>query len=276
MSFGFLFIVSVLAGVVGALSGMGGGVVLVPALTFLSIDIKQAIAIGNLSAVAVSTAAASGYVRRHMPSLKTSSFLEVFAVVGALAGALIAVASEQRFLFLLYGATLLVFSGMQWMQRKGEWKPAAEQDAISKDLGLEGSYYDYSEGRTIAYKGSRATLAGGLMSVAGVTSGLLGIGGSALAVLVGDLVIGLPPKVSLTTSNLIVGVMALASANVYLEAGLINPNLVAPVILGTTLGALMGARLLVRLPNPVVRAGFLTVFILLGIEMLFHGLRWAS
>ena len=274
MSFGFLFVVSILAGMVGALSGMGGGVVLVPVLTFLNIDIKQAIAIGNLSAVAVSTAAAAGYVRRHMPSLKTASFLEMFAVIGALTGALIAVASEQRLLFLLYGATLLIFSGVQWMQGRREWKPAAEQDAISKRLGLEGSYYDYSEGRTIAYKGSRATLAGGLMSVAGVTSGLLGIGGSALTVLVGDSVIGLPPKVSLTTSNLIIGVMALASANIYLEAGLINPTLVAPVILGTTLGALMGARLLVRLPNPVVRAGFLTVFILLGIEMLFHGLRW--
>ena len=274
MSFGFLFVISVLAGMVGALSGMGGGVVLVPALTLLSVDIKQAIAMGNLSAVAVSTAAASGYVRRHMPSLKTSAFLEVFAVIGALTGALVAVVSQQRLLFLLYGSTLLVFSGVLWMRRKREWKPVVRQDAISRRLGLEGSYYDYAEGRTIAYKGSRAALAGGLTCVAGMASGLLGIGGSALTVLVADSVIGLPPKVSLTTSNLIVGVMALAGANIYLEAGLINPNLIAPVVLGTTLGALIGSKLLVHLRNPVLRVGFLTTFILLGIEMLFHGLRW--
>ena len=273
MSFGFLFSISVVAGAVGALSGMGGGVVLVPALTFLSIDIKQAIAIGNLSAVAVSTAAASDYVRRHMPNLKTTAFLEVFAVVGALVGALIAVVSEQRILFLLYGATLLIFSGMLWLRRREEWSPVLEQDELSKRLDLKGSYYDHSEGRTIAYKGGRAPLAGVLMCVAGMTSGLLGIGGSALAVLVGDSVIGLPPKVSLTTSNLIIGVMALAGANVYLEAGLINPNLVAPAILGTMLGSLVGSKLLVHLPNPVARAIFLAVFILLGSEMLFHGLR---
>ena len=273
MPFELLFILSVLAGLVGALSGMGGGVVLVPALTLLNIDIKQAIAIGNLSAVAVSTSAASGYVRRHMPSLKTTAFLEVFAVIGALLGALIAVASQQQILFFLYGATLLIFSGVHWMQRKGEWKPVVLQDPLSQRLGLEGSYYDHSEGRTIAYQGGRAILAGALMCVAGLTSGLLGIGGSAVTVLVLDSVIGLPPKVSLTTSNLIIGVMALAGANIYLEAGLINPNLVAPVILGNTLGALLGSRLLVHVSNPVARTVFIVIFIVLGAEMLFYGLR---
>lgn len=273
MSFGLLFFVSIAAGLVGALSGMGGGVVLVPVLACFGIDIKQAIAIGNLSTVAVSTSAAPGYVRRHLPNLKVGAFLEMFAVIGALAGALIAVVSRQQILFLLYGGALLVFTWMFWMRRNREWGPASKQDGPSRYLELEGSYYDHAEGRTIAYQGNRALLASLLVCGAGVISSLLGIGGSALTVLINDAVIGLPPKVSLTTSNLIIGVMSLAGANVYLEAGLINPQMIAPVILGVPLGALVGSKLLVHLTNPVARLTFFLVLIILGIEMLLQGFR---
>lgn len=273
MSFEFLFFVSILAGGIGALSGMGGGVALIPALTLFGIDIKQAIAIGNLSVIAVSIGAAPGYVRRHMPNLKVSTFLEMFSIMGAFAGALLTLLSEKRILFLLCGVVLFGCGVLLWRRRRVAWKPIGTQDPFSRRLGWEGSYYDDVEGRTIAYRGGHAALAGSLIFVAGVTSGLLGIGGSALTVLILDAVIGLPPKVSLTMSNLIIGVMALAGANVYLEAGLINPNLVAPVILGVPLGALLGSKMLVHFSNQVARLVFLVVLTVLGIEMILHGVR---
>lgn len=271
MSFEWLFFLAVVAGGIGSVSGMGGGVLLIPALTFFGVDIKQAIAIGNLSAITVSTSAASGYVRRHMPNFNTSAFLEAFAVIGALVGAALAVLSNRRLLFFLWGGTLLVSWVVLWRQRRNEPKSILQQDAPSRWLQLEGSYYDYAEGRTVAYQGNRAYLAGSLTMGAGLTTGLLGIGGSAFVVLINEGIIGLPTKVSLTTSNLIIGVMALAGTNIYLEAGLINPQLAAPIILGVPLGALIGSELLVHLKNRSARLIFLAVLSVLGIQMIAHG-----
>ncbi len=268
-----LFFIAVAAGLTGSLSGMGGGVVLIPVLTFFGLDIKQAIAASNLSSIAVSTAAAPSYIRRHVPNLRVETFLEVFAVIGALVGALITLISERRILFLLCGITFLVFSMTLWLGRKKERQPVAQQEALSRYLGIEGSYYDPAEGKTITYRGRRIGFAALLICGAGVTSGLLGIGGSALTVLVLDAVVGLPPKVSLTTSNLILGIMALAGSNVYLEGGLLNPHLVVPVILGVPLGALIGSKWLVHIPDKVARSFFLVVLIVLGIEMIVHGVQ---
>lgn len=259
------------AGFVGSMSGMGGGVVLIPALTFFDIDIKQAVAIANLSVITISNSSASA-ARRHMPNFKVSAFLEVFAVLGALIGASVAVASRRRPLFLLCGVILLGSCWVIWRRQREGQKAVAPQDPFSQRLLLEGRYYDFSEGRTIAYQGKHAPLSGFLMFGAGVISGLLGIGGSALTVLVEDLVMGLPPKVSVSTSNLIIGVMGLAGASVYLEAGLIDPDLAVPVILGVPLGALIGSKLLVHRTNRFVRAIFLAVLIALGLEMIAHGL----
>jgi uncharacterized membrane protein YfcA len=142
-------------------------------------------------------------------------------------------------------------------------------------LDLKGHYYDQSVGKIIEYRGSRAYLGGPLMFVAGVVAGLLGIGAGALKVLIHDLVMGLPPKVSTTTSNLIIGVTALAGTSVYLSAGMIDPGLVAPIILGVVLGATLGTRLLVRLTNQMVRRFFLFVLLILGIEMILRGI-WGS
>ena len=273
MSFGLLFVIAIAAGLLGSMSGIGGGILLIPTLTFFGIDIKQAIAISNIAAIAISTSSASGFVRRHMPNLNASAFLEVFAVVGALIGAAMTVVSGRRPLFFLCGGTLLIWGLVLWRQQRSGWKPVVQQDPFSKSLGLEGSYYDYAEGRTIAYRGSRASLAALLMLGTSFTTGLLGIGGSALAVLIHEGIMGLPTKVSLTTSNLIIGVMALAGANVYLEAGLINPYLAAPIILGVPLGALVGSKLLVHIRNRVARAIFLTLLVALGIELIISGFR---
>ena len=275
MSFG-LFIIAIFAGLVGSMSGQGGGVILIPALTFLGFDIKQAIAISSLSVISISTAAAPGYLRRHMPNFNTGAFLEACAIVGALGGALITLASGKRILFFLCGSILLTSWLVLRKPREQSPKPIVHQDALSQWLRLEGSYYDNVEGRTIAYRGTHAALAGLLTFGAGLITGLLGIGGSALIVLILEGVMRLPTKVSLTTSNLIIGVVALAGANVYLEAGLINLWLVPPVILGAPLGALIGSRFLVHLENQKARAIFFGVLVILGIEMIVHGIRGVS
>lgn len=273
MPFPWLFLISVVAGVLGSLSGVGGGVVLIPVLTLFGVEIKQAIATSTLSVILISASAGPSYVRRHMPSLKASAFLEVFAISGAFVGALITLVTGRRSLFLLCGGILLASCVVLWREREERAATVTSQDPLSQWLGLEGSYYDDVEGRTIAYQGNHAILAGLLMFGAGVATGLLGMGGSALTVLVLKEVIGLPTKVSLTTSNLIIGIMALAGANVYLEAGFINPQLVVPVILGVPLGALAGSKLLVQLRNRTARLILISVLVVWGVEMLLHGIR---
>ncbi len=272
MSFPLLFLVSVGAGFVGAMAGMGGGVVLVPALTLLGLDIKHSIAISIVSVIATSSGSASAYVRDRITNLKVGMFLEMFTIVGALVGAAITIASSPRPLFIAFGIILLGSWLTLFLQRHEGWKPVAHQDAFSKWLELEGSYYDQPTGRTIYYKGGRAYLGGPLMFGAGLIAGLLGIGAGALKVLIHDLVMGLPPKVSTTTSNLIIGVTALAGTSVYLAGGYIDPGLAAPVILGVVIGAFIGTRLLVRLTNQRVRQFFLVVLAVLGIEMIVRGL----
>ncbi len=273
MSTPLLFVLSVIAGFVGAMSGMGGGVVLVPALSAYGLDIKGAIAISIVSVIATSSGAAAAYVRDHLTNLKIGMFLETFTMLGALVGASLTLASGQRPLFVAFGVVLLVSWASLWLQRKEEWCPATAQDAASRWLEFEGRYVDRSTGEEVTYRGTRVWLGGPLMFVAGLVAGLLGIGAGALKVLIHDLVMGLPPKVSTTTSNLIIGVTALAGASVYLRAGLIDPGLAAPVILGIALGAFAGTRVLVRLPNRTVRRVFLVVLGVLGVEMIVRGVR---
>lgn len=268
----WLFLVSILAGFVGAMSGMGGGVVLIPALTLLGVDIKQAIGISIVSVIATSSGSASAYVRDHITNLKIGMFLEMFTILGALTGAAITLIAGQRVLFVAFGLVLLASWGALFLQRHEGWQPIAHQDRVSRWLELEGSYYDQATSQTIAYQGGRAYLGGPLMFGAGLIAGLLGIGAGALKVLIHDLVMGLPPKVSTTTSNLIIGVTALAGSSVYLAAGLYNPGLAAPVILGIVSGAFIGTRVLVRLTNETVRRFFMVVLLVLGAQMLLRGI----
>jgi len=275
MSFHLLFLISIVAGFVGAMSGMGGGIILIPALTFFGMDIKHAIAVSIVSVIATSSGSASAYVRDRITNLKVGMFLEMFTILGALAGAAITLISGRKFLFILFGIVLLSSWITLFRQRHESWRQAVHQDSFSHWLELEGKYYDQSVGKIIEYRGSRAYLGGPLMLSAGLVAGLLGIGAGALKVLIHDLVMGLPPKVSTTTSNLIIGVTALAGTSVYLAAGMIDPGLAAPIILGVVLGATLGTRLLVRLTNQMVRRFFLLVLLILGIEMILRGI-WGT
>jgi uncharacterized membrane protein YfcA len=275
VSFELAFVVSIAAGFVGAMSGMGGGIVLIPGLTLLGVDIKHAIAVSIVSVIATSSGAASAYVRDRITNLKVGMFLEMFTIIGALVGASIAVVSGRTFLFILFGFVLLASWVLLLLQRHGRVALAARQDVVSRWLELEGSYDDQASGATISYKAVRAYLGGPAMFTAGLIAGLLGIGAGAVKVLIQEFLMGLPTKVSTTTSNLIIGVTALAGSSVYLAAGLIDPGLAAPVILGVASGAFAGTRLLVRLTNTAVRRFFLGVLLFLGIEMIVRGIRGA-
>ena len=272
--FHLLFPVSVLAGFVGAMSGLGGGVVLIPALTLLGVDIKHAIAVSILCIIATSCGSASAYVRNHIPNLKVGMFLEMFTVLGALTGASVTLVISPQPLYIAFGLVLLGSWLALLLAGRQSWHDGP-QDSMSRWLELEGSYPDDAVGQTIHYKGRRAYLGAPAMLGAGIIAGLLGIGAGAVKVLIHDLVMGLPPKVSTTTSNLIIGVTALAGTSVYLAAGLINLGLAAPVILGVVLGAFIGTRLLVRLTNQAVRRFFLFVLLILAAEMIARGIRGA-
>src|SRR3984885_687189 len=275
MSTPLLLAISLIAGFVGAMSGMGGGVVLIPVLTFFGLSIKKAIAISIVSVIATSSGSASAYVRDHLTNLKVGMFLEMFTIVGAIVGASITLSIPTRWLYLIFGGVLLLSWGTLFLRRGEKWKPVTEQDNFSHWLELEGSYPDEALGQTIQYRARNAGFGGALMFGAGLVAGLLGIGAGALKVLIHDLVMGLPPKVSTTTSNLIIGVTALAGTSIYLANGLIDPGLAAPVILGVLGGSFCGTKLLVRVRDETVRQFFLVVLAFLGMEMLWKGIRGA-
>ena len=272
MPFWLLFLAAVVAGFVGALDGIGGGIVLVPILTMAGVDIREAIAIGSISAVSISNSAAPNFLRRHLPNLKLGGVLELFAIAGAIIGSVLTGMTSRYFLFLFCGSSLLISWFALW--RSWRHKPQlipVEDAALCKQTMLVGSYYDPESGRTVVYEGRHPVLGSLCMFGVGLTAGLLGGGGSVFTVLVIDLVIGFPTKVALTMSNLMMGTVALASLSIYLEKGLVNARWMIPTILGTSIGALLGSRLLWQLKGRVVRVFFLCILVILGLEMIYNG-----
>ena len=268
---GILFLVSIVAGFIGAMSGMGGGIVLIPALTLFGVNIKHAIAISIVSVIATSSGAASAYVRDGVTNLKVGMFLEMFTILGAIVGATITLVSSDQPLFIAFGVVLLISWGTLFIRKHQLTNYLLPADRFSRWLELRGAYHDHAEKQVIEYQGRRAWLGGPCMFGAGFIAGLLGIGAGALKVLILDLAMGLPPKVSTTTSNLIIGVTALAGTSIYIAAGYVDPGLAAPVIVGVVAGAFVGTRLLKRLSNNAIRQFFLVVLFALGIEMILRG-----
>ncbi len=264
--------VSLVAGVIGAMTGQGGGILLVPFLTLIMhVDVKTAVAASIVSVIATSSGSASAYVKDRISNVKIGMYLEMFTILGALVGAAITLKSGGRFIYLVFGLVLLASFVALWLKPEMGETGNMRQDRLSAFLELEGEYYDQVANRVVPYKGTRAGLGGVLMFGAGLIAGMLGIGAGALKVLIHDLVMELPPKVSTTTSNFIIGVTALAGASAYLAAGLIKPNIAVPVILGVTVGSRAGTRFLVRLSNSATRKFFMVVLSVLGVEMVLRG-----
>ncbi len=265
-----LLAVSLTAGFLGALTGLGGGVVIVPALTLaFGVDIRYAIGASLVSVIATSSGAASAYVREGYTNLRVGMLLEIATTLGALAGAFLAAYIPTRTIAVVFGVVLLYSAYASSQPRSKEHRPT-EPDPLAVRLRLDGSF-PTPEGLR-GYHVKRLPLGFSLMGLAGVLSGLLGIGSGAVKVLAMDQAMGLPFKVSTTTSNFMIGVTAAASAGVYLHRGYIEPGLAMPVTLGVLLGALLGARILRVAPPRRLRLVFSWVIVFLACEMLYEGI----
>jgi uncharacterized membrane protein YfcA len=266
-----IFFVSIAAGFLGALTGLGGGIVVTPALTLLlGVDIRYAIGASLVSVIATSSGAASAYVRDGLSNIRIGMFLEIATTAGAICGALLASKTPTNALAILFGAVLL-HAAWQVTQAKKEHPREQAKDHLSEYLQLNG-VYSAPEG-TINYRVSRAKSGFGLMYVAGVLSGLLGIGSGALKVIAMDTIMGLPFKVSTATSSFMIGVTGVASAAIYLKRGYIHPLIALPVMLGVLAGSMLGARLLPRMPVMTLRRVFAVVVVLIAVQMITQGLR---
>ena len=267
-----IFIVSFAAGLIGALAGVGGGIIVIPALTILfGVDVRLAIGASIVSVIATSSGAAAAYVRDRMTDMRIGMFLELATTSGAVAGALLAALVAPSFLLVLLGGVLLLSAAQQVLRLGEEVPPIAQPSALAARLGLVGSYPDRRLGRDVGYAAQRVPLGFALMGFAGLVSGLLGIGSGVLKVLAMDGAMRLPMKVSSATSNFMIGVTAAASAGIYLGRGDVDPRIAAPVALGVLAGATVGARLLPRLSNGHVRLVFLPVLVVIGLETIARG-----
>ena len=261
------------AGAVGALAGVGGGIIVVPALTILfGVDVRLAIGASIVSVIATSSGAAAAYVRDRMTDMRVGMFLELATTSGAIAGALLAAVVAPSLLLILLGVVLLGSAGQQVLRLGEELPPDIAPSGAALRLRLTGSYPDAQLGREVRYSAQRVPLGFVLMGFAGLVSGLLGIGSGALKVLAMDGAMRLPMKVSSATSNFMIGVTAAASAGIYLGRGDVDPTIAVPVALGVLAGATIGARLLPRLSNRRVRLIFLPVLVAIGLETLARGL----
>ncbi|HEX6557971.1 MAG TPA: sulfite exporter TauE/SafE family protein [Longimicrobiales bacterium] len=260
---------AVFAGLLGALTGLGGGVIIVPMLTLLfHVNIRYAVGASLVSVIATSSGAGAAFVREGYTNLRVGMVLEVATTLGALLGAFIAGLVSTSVIAVSFGLVLL-FSAYR-SSRPIEEHVTNKPDRLADWLNLHGTYPTLQGER--AYTVRHVPLGFAIMSVAGAISGLLGIGSGVVKVLAMDQAMGLPFKVSTTTSNFMIGVTAAASAGIYLHRGYIEPGLAAPVMLGVLLGATMGARLLARARVQHLRRLFIIVMVVIAVEMLYKGL----
>ena len=246
---------------------------MIPALTFVfGVDIHLAVGASIVSVIATSSGAAAAYVRDRMTDMRIGMFLELATTTGAVTGALLAAVVAPAFLYVLLGVVLLGSAAMHVARLDEEMPPAGPPSRIAAAMKLSSSYPDRRLGREVPYTARRVPLGFVLMWIAGVVSGLLGIGSGVLKVLAMDGAMRLPMKVSSATSNFMIGVTAAASAGIYLGRGDVDPQIAGPVALGVLAGALIGARLLNRVSNRAVRLIFLPVLVAVGLETIARGL----
>jgi uncharacterized membrane protein YfcA len=270
-----VFAISIAAGVFGSLVGLGGGIVVIPALTLLfHIDIRYAAGASIVSVIATSSGAAAAYVRERMTNLRVAMLLEIATTTGALSGAFLAGTIGGRWLFVIFGVVLAYSAIAMLRKRDDQTAENVPPSALADRLKLHGSYFDQALGREIGYRVTHVPLGAALMYVAGLVSGLLGIGSGSLKVPAMDLAMRLPIKVSTATSNFMIGVTAAASAGVYFSRGDIDPFIAAPVAAGVLVGATLGSHLLGRLKGQSIRTVFIIVLLVISAQMLWKGIRW--
>jgi uncharacterized protein len=261
---------SLLAGLLGSLTGLGGGVVLVPLLTiFFKVDLRYAIGASLVSVIATSSGAAAAYVKEGFSNIRIGMFLEIATTLGALLGAYLTAKVSTSAIAIIFG-TVLLYSAYVSRRTRPRTEKDDPPDPLATRLRLNGSFPTTSGIRH--YNVYHVPVGFGLMFGAGTLSGLLGIGSGAVKVLAMDQAMKIPFKVSTTTSNFMIGVTAAASAGVYLSRGYIDPGLAMPVMLGVLAGSLMGTRILVKAETKWLRLVFSVVIVVLALQMIYKGI----
>lgn len=266
-----LLAMALLAGFLGSLTGLGGGVVVVPFLTLaLGVNIRYAVGASLVSVIATSSGAASAYVKEGFSNIRIGMFLEVATTLGALAGAFLAMVVSPSAIAIIFGF-ILIGSALSSFRKSRGYQPSfpRKNSRLAFRLRMDGEYP--SPSGSIKYHVHSIPGGFGMMSVAGMLSGLLGIGSGAFKVLAMDRIMKIPFKVSTATSNFMIGVTAASSAGIYLHRGYIDPGLTMPIMLGVLAGSLLGTRVLVKAPSRYLRLLFAAIIFILGIEMIFNG-----
>lgn len=266
-------VAALVAGLLGSLIGLGGGIIITPVLVLgFGIDIRYAMGAALCSVIATSSGAAAAYLRDGLSNLRIGLFLCVATTIGAVCGAWAATVLDAALLSVIFGVALLVTVLLSVRTRKEMALPPTQSDPLALRLRLDGEY----PGPAGMLPYGVAAVGPGflLMWIAGVLSGLLGIGSGAFKVVAMDQVMRLPFKVTTATSNFMIGVTAAASVGVYLKRGYLDPALVSPVALGVLVGAFFGARLIAVVPVRILRWVFLAAVSVIGVQMIGRGLGW--
>jgi len=259
-----------LAGLAGSLTGLGGGVVIIPLLTlFFHVDIRYAIGAALVASIATSSGSASAYVKEGIINVRLGMFLEIATTAGAVLGAIVAVYTPVNLVAILFGV-MLIFSAAMTLRKKNEGI-ITEGSNLSYLLKLNGSYP--TKDGPVDYKLKNVGAGFSIMTLAGMLSGLLGIGSGALKVLAMDTAMKVPFRVSTTTSNFMVGVTAAASAVVYLQRGYIDPGIAFPVIIGVLAGAFTGSKLLMKINVNSLKLIFSVAITLIALNMIYNGIN---
>ncbi len=266
------FVGAFAAGLLGALTGLGGGIIIIPLLSLLlGVDLHYAIGASLISVIATSSGAAAAYVKEGITNMRIGMFLEIATTLGAVvAGAFLTNYVPKDVLGIIFGGILL-FSAFMSIKKKINHEEHGAPGYWSATFKLNGSY---PTAQGLSFYTVRNVIGGWLMMLfAGIMSGLLGIGSGALKVVAMDNIMRVPFKVSTTTSNFMIGVTAAASAVIYFQKGYIIPGIAAPVMLGVLIGAMLGARILVKAQTKWLRWGFAIVVTFLAIQMIYKGLH---
>lgn len=271
-------LIAVFAGFLGSLVGLGGGIIITPALTILfGFDIKYAIGASIVAVIATSSGSAIAFVKDHVSNMRVGMLLEVFTTAGGVVGALMAGVFSSKLLYIFFSLILLnSFYGM--LKKTGlitklkKEEENVENDKYADKYKLNSTYYDKATGETVKYNVTNVPQGSLVMFGAGFASGLLGIGSGAFKVVALDTYMKLPIKVSTTTSNFMMGVTATASALIYFFNGTINPVVAAPIAIGTLIGSRTGAKVMQRLDAKYIRYIFLPILLFTIINMFLKGL----
>lgn len=268
-----LFLGAIFAGFLGSLTGLGGGVVVIPLLTLgFGVDMRYAIGAALVTSIASSSGAAAAYIKEGITNVRIGMFLEIATTTGAVLGAIIGLYLDKMYIAIVFGCVLM-FSAYRSVRKKDEVDSdfSEDGDKLGEKLKLNGSYTK-PDGKVVNYKVHNVVGGYSLMTLAGALSGLLGIGSGALKVLAMDTAMRIPFKVSTTTSNFMVGVTAAASAVIYLQRGYIDPGLAMPIVVGVLLGAFFGSKILPKANVKKLRLLFSVVIFFLALLMMYNGI----